>query len=78
MALFDLSKPCVKAIRSTFGGGWVIPLNEEGEDVLERFFEEPAAPLAPLGNQLGYIVEPADAGELAEYLRESGRAWSVE
>lgn len=78
MGLFDLSNPCAKAIRSPMGGGWIIPLNDEGEDVLERFFGEPPAPIKPLGGQLGYIVEPHDSGPLAEYFLESGHAWTVE
>jgi hypothetical protein len=60
------------------GGGWIVPLSDEGEDVLERFFEEEAAPIGPLGGQLGYIVEPQEAESLAEYLIESGHAWVVE
>jgi hypothetical protein len=78
MMLFDLSKPGAKAIRSPMGGGWIIPLTDEGEDVLERFFDEPAYPIAPLGGEAGYIVEPQDGEALAEYLHDAGCAWTVE
>lgn len=76
--LFDISKPCAKVLRSPMGGGWIIPLTDEGEDVLERFFEEPAWPLPPCGNAMGHIVEPQDAEALAEYLHDAGCAWTVE
>lgn len=80
--VFDLSKPGVKAIPSTFGGGWVVALNEDGARVLAEYFgEEPAPiPLAASNAQsvvLGYIVEPQDAGDLADYLRSEGITWEV-
>lgn len=76
--VFDLSKPAVKAIKSSFGGGWVIPLNDDGRRVLFEYYGEPPAPLQPLEWCEGYIVEPQDAGDLAEYLRGEGIAWEVE
>lgn len=75
--VFDLSKPAVRAIKSTFGGGWIVPLNDGGRRVLTEYFGEPPAPLQPLGGEEGYIVEPQDAGDLAEYLRGEGTAWEV-
>jgi hypothetical protein len=75
--MFDLSKPGVRAISSTFGGGWALPLNEDGEQALEEFFGEPAYPLAPLGNVPGYIVEPYQTGDIAEHLASCGVAWEV-
>lgn len=78
MSLFDSNKPCAKVIRSPMGGGWIIPITVEGEDVLERYFNEPAYPIDPLGGVEGYIVEPNKAEELAEYLFESNHAWVVE
>lgn len=76
--VFDLSKPGAKAIRAPRGGGWIVPLNEEGRTALEGYFGEAATPLAPLGDEPGYIVYPWDAGNLAEYLRDEGVAWAVE
>lgn len=77
--VFDLSKPCIKAIKSTFGGGWVVPLNDYGRLVLSEYYGEPPVDLpAVVGVPKGYIVEPQDAGELAEYLRSEGVAWEVE
>lgn len=76
--VFDLSKPAVKAIKSTFGGGWVVPLNDDGRRVLTEYYQEPPTEIAPLGNELGWIVEPQDAGDLAEYLRGEGIAWEIE
>lgn len=78
--VFDLSKPAVKAIKSPMGGGWVVPLNDDGRRVLAEYFgpENPISELAPLGGEAGWIVEPQDAGDLAEYLRSENIAWSVE
>jgi hypothetical protein len=77
--VFDLSKPAVKAIKSSFGGGWVVPLNDDGRRVLTEYYgpENPISELPPLGNELGWIVEPQDAEDLAEYLRGEGIAWEV-
>ena len=74
---FDLSKPGARAIRSPMGGRWIIPLTDEGKAALEEFFGDEAFPIAPLGDQSGYIVEPQDSAALAEYLREAGIAWEV-
>lgn len=76
--VFDLSKPAVKAIKSTFGGGWVVPLNDDGRRVLLEYYQEQPIAIAPLGNLLGYIVEPQEAGDLAEYLQSEKIAWEVE
>lgn len=75
--VFDLSKPGVAVMRSTFGGGWAWPLNDAGESALHEFFDEDPAPLAPLGGHVGYIIEPHEAADLAEHLRASGVAWEV-
>jgi len=76
--VFDLSKPAVRAIKSTFGGGWVVPLNDDGRRVLIEYYQEPPVAIAPLGNLLGYIVEPQDATDLAEYLKSENIAWEVQ
>jgi len=76
--VFDLSKPALKAIKSTFGGGWVVPLNDDGRRVLTEYFGEGPTPLQPLGGEEGWIVEPQDAGDLAEYLKSESIAWKVE
>lgn len=76
--VFDLSKPGAKAIRAPMGGGWIIPLTDEGTTALATYFGEPATPIDPLGGEAGYIVEPQDAGDLAEFLRAEGVAWTVD
>lgn len=75
--VFDLSKPAVKAIKSSFGGGWVVPLNDDGRRVLLDYYGEQPVAITPLGNLLGYIVEPQDAGDLADYLHSEKIAWEV-
>ena len=75
--VFDLSKPAVRAVKSTFGGGWVVPLNDDGRRVLLEYFQEQPTAIAPLGNVLGYIVEPQDAADLADYLYAEKIAWEV-
>lgn len=78
--VFDLSKPGAKVIKSTFGGGWIVPLNDEGERILAEYFgpENPISELAPIDGQRGWIVEPHDAADLAEYLKSENLAWEVE
>jgi hypothetical protein len=78
MTLFDLSKPGAKAIRSTFGGGWIVSDEPEAVRILTEYYGEGPTPIAPLGGRLGWIVEPQGAGDLAEYLRSEGIAWEVE
>lgn len=78
MSIFDLSKPGAKAIASSFGGGWIVPLTLDGSRALMEFFDEEPAPLAPLGGEVGYIVEPNQTNDLAVHLREADVAWSIE
>lgn len=81
--VFDLSKPAVKAVKSSFGGGWVIPLNDDGRRVLAEYYGEPATEIPVLaqrgqrGFALGYIVEPQDASDLADYLYSEKIAWEI-
>ena len=75
--VFDLSKPGAKAIKSPMGGGWIIPLTDEGRRVLTEYYGEPPTPIGPLGGEEGYIVEPQDAGDLADYLHSENLAWEV-
>lgn len=74
--VFDLSKPGAKAIKSPMGGGWIVPLTDDGKRVLTEYFGEEPADLPPL-RQVGWIVEPQEAGDLAEYLWSEGIAWEV-
>lgn len=76
--VFDVGKPGVRVVPSPFGGGWALPISPAGVDALADYFGEPAAPLAPLGGQQGYIVEPVQSSELAEFLRAQGVAWTVD
>lgn len=48
----------------TFGGGWVVPLTDEGYDWLEAFFND--APAETPINETAWIVEPQDVRDLAE------------
>jgi hypothetical protein len=75
--MFDLSNPGVRAIPSPMGGGWAVPITEEGEAALADFFGEDAAPIAPLGGKPGYMVEPFQSCDLACHLRAVGCAWEV-
>lgn len=77
MTLFQKSQPAVRAIPSSFGGGWMIPLTPEGSQVLAEYFDAEPAPIAPLGGLSGYIVEPQDAEDLAEYLKAENLTWEV-
>lgn len=80
--VFELSKPDVGVIQSSFGGGWVWPLNAVGTQALRKFFGEEPASIPVMGNEgaalLGYIVEPYQAGDLAEHLRSAGIVWKVD
>lgn len=78
MSLFDLANPGAEVIRSQMGGGWIIPLTPAGSTALADFFDKEPSELAPLGGRAGYIVEPYQAGDLAEYLRGAGIAWKVD
>lgn len=77
MSVFDLSKPGVEVCASSFGGGWVFPLDAAGTQALHEFFDEKPAPLAPHGGRSGYIVEPQEASDLAEHLRSCNVAWEI-
>jgi hypothetical protein len=76
--LFDLNNPDVLAIRSTFGGGWAIPLTPAGAQALVEFFGEKPTEIPILEQPLGYIVEPFQSGDLAEHLLSCNCAWRVE
>lgn len=76
--VFDLSKPGARAIRSSFGGGWIIPLDAAGWQALHEFFQTQPEPLAPLGGKKGWIVEPQQTQDLAEHLRSCNVAWSID
>lgn len=75
--VFDLSKPGVRAIPSSFGGGWVVSLDAAGFQALHEFFGKMPEPLAPLGGEKGYIVEPYQTQDLAEHLRSCNVAWEI-
>jgi hypothetical protein len=76
--VFDLANPGADVIRSPMGGGWIVPLTPEASQSLMEFFDEEPSELAPLGGRSGYIVEPYQAGILAEHLRAAGIAWKVD
>lgn len=66
-----------RVVRSTFGGGWIVPTSDRARDILAKFFGEPATPLQALCGDLGYIVEPVDIESLATVLRAWGIRWEV-
>jgi hypothetical protein len=68
----------VEIIRAPMGGAWACPLTDDGENTLQRFFSEEPTELRPLCDRVGYIVEPQDAADLAEYLRGEGIAWEIQ
>ncbi len=72
-----MSAPAIKMVKSTFGGGWVIPLNLIGRRALAAYYQEAPTEITPLGGEQGWIVEPQDAGDLAEYLKGEGIAWEI-
>lgn len=75
--IFDLSQPDAEAVPSQMGGGWIIPLTPDGARTLSDYFDAEPSDIAPLGGRLGYIVEPSDSGDLAEYLYAHSCAWVV-
>lgn len=77
MSIFDLSKPGARAIPSSFGGGWIVPLTPAGTQALMKFFDDEPAPLDPIGGDAGWIVEPQQTSDLAVHLREAGVAWEI-
>lgn len=66
-----------EVIKSSFGGGWIVPLTPAGSMALADFFDEEPVELAPLFGRAGYIVEPYQSGELAEHLRAADLTWKV-
>lgn len=68
-----MNRPDVQVHGSTFGGGWIFALTDKGRDAIgNKFFGEPAAPLAPFGGEEGWIIEPHDVNDLVAFVREEG------
>lgn len=65
-----------RVLRAPMGGAWIVPLTDEGREMLAGFFGEAPASLAPI-SAVGWIVEPYQTGDLAEALRAAGMAWEV-
>ena len=61
--------PDVELISSSFGGGWAIPHSDWGRECLEDYFAEGPAE-TPAGQ--GYIIEPNEVEDLADYLKHVG------
>lgn len=76
--VFNQRKPAARVIKSPMGGGWIVPATVEGEHVLTEYFGEGPCEIPPLGGRRGWIVEPQDAADLAEYLKSENIAWEVE
>ncbi len=77
MNLFDISKPGVGVMQSSFGGGWAWGITDAGTRALFDYFDRPPAE-CPAIQREAYIIEPQDAADLAQYLRDEGIAWAVE
>lgn len=78
-----MSAPDVGILRAPMGGAWAWPLTPAGTQTLFEFFdEEPNELPVPIGGEggfaRGYIVEPYQAGDLAEHLHLCNCAWRVE
>ena len=66
----------VETIGSSFGGGWALPRTDAGREALAEFYNDEPAPLAPLGGDVGYIVEPQEAGDLMAWLEATGARYA--
>ena len=62
----------VELTPSTFGGGWVVAMNDPSSEYLSEYFEDEAIPLAPLGGDYGFVVEPCDLDDLVAALKADG------
>lgn len=51
---------------SSFGGGWLVPHGADAKAFGQFIFDDPA-PLAPLGGDTGWIVEPHDMVALSHF-----------
>lgn len=61
---------------SSFGGGWIVPNDDDTALELGWFTDEPESELLPLGGKRGWIVEPQDVSSLLLHLKDAG--YSVE
>lgn len=61
----------VQFIKSSFGGGWLVPRTHFGTAACAGALDEEAAYLYPIGEH-GYIVEPYDVEETVLALRDAG------
>lgn len=64
--------PDLKFIRSSFGGGWLVPLSDEARETYANAFDEAPAALAPIGGQEGWIVEPHALRDILADIRADG------
>lgn len=62
----------VEFIRSSFGGGWLVPLSDEAAETCEQVLGEPATEQPAIGGTTGYLVEPADLVDTVTALRAAG------
>lgn len=61
----------IKSYRSSFGGGWVVPVSRRAKEFLSRRYGA-AYRLEVVGDQFGYIIEPHDAADLSEAVQAEG------
>ena len=73
----DLSKPEARTYRSTFGGGWIVPLSDRATVALASYYGEPPAELPPI-REIGWIVEPDQSADIYDLFRSEGIAWEVQ
>lgn len=77
MGLFEHSAPNVAVRASTFGGGWIWPLDMAGAQALREFFGEgEPAECSPIGRK-AYIVDPQEERFLVEHLRACNCEWEI-
>lgn len=58
---------------TTFGGGWIEPLTDEGREGCFDVMDDEPAFQPPIGVE-GYVVEPYEVEDVVTALREHGLA----
>ncbi len=64
--------PDLKFISSSFGGGWLVPLSDDAREAYTNGFAETPSPIASIGGQEGWIIEPQDLATVLQDIRADG------
>lgn len=64
--------PDIEFIASSFGGGWVLPMNDTAREYLEELLGEAPAPMLPIGGDDGWIIEPAELRQFRDDVAADG------